>query len=119
MFIIMEELGIKALSIIIDNLQKWIDMAPAYVQDLFQRYVEFETMWNYFWIIFCVFMLILAICSIIYWCKKDDGWWVIIWWVWTLFMLVAICCCVYELFRLMYVPELYMIDDIISYWCNK
>jgi hypothetical protein len=39
----MEELGVKALSILVDNLQKGVDIAPAYIQDLFQRYVEFET----------------------------------------------------------------------------
>lgn len=112
----MEELGVKALSILVDNLQKWIDIAPTYIQDLFQRYVEFETIWNYSWIFICVLMIIGSICFIIYWCKKDEPWAVILWWVWWISMSVILCMAVYDLFKLMYIPELYMINDLISYW---
>lgn len=112
----MEELGVKALSILVDNLQKGADLMPAYVQDLFQRYIKFEAMWNYYWIGVCVFLLILAICLIRYWYKKDDFWLICIWWVWVFINIVIICWFIYDLFKLMYIPELYMINDLMSYW---
>lgn len=115
----MEELGVKALSILVDNLQKGIDIAPAYIQDLFQRYIEFETVSNYYWIGICGFLLICSICWIRYWCKKDEGWAIWIWCVWAFFMLVIMCGFMYSLFRLMYIPELYMINDLMSYWNCK
>ena len=39
----MEELGVKALSILVDNLQKGVEVMPAYVQDLLERYVQYKT----------------------------------------------------------------------------
>ena len=114
----MEELGVKALSILVDNLQKGVEIMPAYVQDLLERYIESEMIWNYVWIGFCVFGVIFAICLIIYWKKEDDGWFIFTWWVMAFLLLIIMCTFIYSLFRLMYVPELYMIDELMWYWCN-
>ena len=115
----MEELGVKALSILVDNLQKGAELMPAYVQDLFERYVEYETMWNYFLIGICVLLSIGSIYLIRYWCKKGDVWAMFVWWLWSFFMFIVVCGLIYDLFKLMYIPELYMIDDLMSYWNCK
>lgn len=114
----MEELGTKALSILVDNLQKGAELMPAYVQDLFERYVQFKVYWDLFWMWLCVIVLIICLTAIINWTKEDDEWKAALWYFWFILTLVVVWCIAYSLFQIHFVPELYMIDDLMSYWCH-
>lgn len=113
----MEEVGIKALNIIVENLQKWIDMAPAYVQDLMARYVQFKTYWLWWWLIASILWIIIGFCIFVHWLKDDDGFSVTMWWFVVLGCLVFVFMQIYYLIKINYVPELYLIDDFI--WCQS
>lgn len=114
----MEELGVKALSILVDNLQKGAEVMPAYVQDLFERYVQYKVYWLSVWIWICVIALIICLIAAIAWMKEDDEGAAAFWRFWVLLVLVIIWCLAYSLFEINFVPELYMIDDLMSYWCH-
>ena len=114
----MEELWVKALSILVDNLQKGAELMPAYVQDLFERYVQFKVYWDLFWMWLCVIVLIICLTAIINWTKEDDEWKAALWYFWFILTLVVVWCIAYSLFQIHFVPELYMIDDLMSYWCH-
>lgn len=114
----MEELGVKALSILVDNLQKGAEVMPAYVQDLFERYVQYKVYWLSVWIWICVIALIICLIAAITWAKEDEEWKMVLWWCWVLLILFVIWLLVPSLFQIHFVPELYMIDDLMSYWCH-
>ena len=113
----MEELGVKALSILVDNLQKGAELMPAYVQDLLERYVQYKVYWYSVWIWIGVICLIVCLITAIWWMKEDD-WFTFIWCFWFLLVLCVLWCLIYGLFQINFVPELYLIDDLMSYWCN-
>ena len=113
----MEELGVKALSILVDNLQKGAELMPAYVQDLLERYVQYKVYWFWVWIWIGVIVLIVCLITAIYWIKEDD-WFAPVWCIWFLVALCILWCLIYGLFQINFVPELYLIDDLMSYWCN-
>ena len=113
----MEELGVKALSILVDNLQKGAEVMPAYVQDLLERYVQYKTYWFWVWIWICGIVLMVMLITAIYWYKEDEWWW-FIWCFWFLVWLWILWCLIYGLFQINYVPELYLINDLMWYWCH-
>ena len=114
----MEELGVKALSILVDNLQKGVDLMPEYVHDLFERYVQYKVYWLSLWMGFTVIALIICLVVAIIWMKDDDEWQAAFWWFWVIIALLVIWLLTYSLFQINFVPELYMIDDIMGYGCN-
>ena len=113
----MEELGVKALSILVDNLQKGAELMPAYVQDLLERYVQYKIYWFSVWIWIGVIALIVFLIFTIIWWKEED-WIGFVWCFWFIVVLWVIWCLIYCLFQINFVPELYLIDDLMSYWCH-
>ena len=113
----MEEVGIKALNIIVENLQKWIDMAPAYVQDLLIRYTNYKKFWLTCWIVTEIIVFILSCILIRFWLKKDDSFAVSFWGMFAIGCIVCLFMSIYFLVKIHYVPDLYLIDDFI--WCQS
>lgn len=114
----MQELWERALKDLVELLEKWIEVVPPYLADLFQRYATY-------WIFKESFLLILSIIAVVLSCY---GWYKIIkadeersplamfliiplwFWVVWLFMFGI------DLFEAIFIPEVYIIHDL--QWCT-
>lgn len=108
----MEELKNK----VILELPQLLEKGLTYGTDLFHRYISFHIMMN--WIAIACGIVLVAFGS---WCgyqwKKFDGYDDTGWGVGTIipivFGIVLILSCLYFLFKLTYIPEIYIIENII------
>ena len=119
----MEELGTRALTDLVELLEKWIEVIPPYLVDLFNRYAMFGIFKEWFMTLLC---LIVFIWCIVWWYKmyKASDW--DIDWIWativllmTPFILSIVWFFMFgaDLLEAIFLPEIYVIHDL--QWCTS
>ena len=113
----MEELWIKALSGVVDVLQKWLDQAPAYVSDLVNRYGSYYSWTSLSSAVWALLVIILCLYFIKFWKRifnEDESTWV--WIIWLSWVVLAIAIVVFfvelsDIFKWIYLPEVALINE--------
>ena len=119
----MEELGTRALTDLVELLEKWIEVIPPYLVDLFNRYAMFGIFKEWFMTLLC---LAVFIWCIVWWRKmyKAADW--DIDWIWATIILLMtpfILSIVWfftfgaDLLEALFLPEIYVIHDL--QWCTS
>ena len=115
----MEELGTRALKDLVELLEKWIEVIPPYLEDLFQRYSLFGIFkeWTFF-----ILSIVAVVLSCYRWykiIKADDEMSPI-----ATFFIIPICLWMFWIFffgaaffEAMFIPEIYVIHDL--QWCTS
>ena len=119
----MEELWTRALTDLVELLEKWIEVVPPYLVDLFNRYAMFGIFKEWILSLLC---LIWVIASIYWWyrmrkyCDEDIDclWWIIIiLWIPLVLCTVWLFVCWADLLEAIFLPEIYVIHDL--QWCTS
>ena len=119
----MEELGTRALTDLVELLEKWIEVVPPYLVDLFNRYAMFGICKEWIVVLICI--------SVIIWCviwwkkrmKRADGdadtiWaWCVILWLPLIIAIIWLFVCWADLLEAIFLPEIYIIHDL--QWCTS
>jgi hypothetical protein len=114
----MGELGTRALTDLVELLEKWIEVVPPYLVDLFNRYATFGIFKEWFMTLLC---LIVFIGSIFWWykfykaCDEDID---CIWAICVVLLTPVILSIVgfftfgWSLLEAIFLPEIYVIHDL-------
>lgn len=119
----MEELWTRALTDLVELLEKGIEVIPPYLVDLFNRYAMFWIFKE--WILFLLCIL-LSIASVYWWYKLRkacDEDWDCLWWIIVAVGIILIPCIIWlfvswwDLLEAIFLPEIYVIHDL--QWCTS
>ena len=119
----MEELGTRALKDLVELLEKWIDVVPPYLVDLFNRYAMFGICKEWIVVLICIAVIIWCI---IWWkkrIKRADGDTDAIWaciatlLVPLVFAIIWLFLAGFDLLEAIFLPEVYIIHDL--QWCSS
>lgn len=119
----MEELGNRALTDLVELLEKGIEVIPPYLVDLFNRYAMFGICKEWFMTLLCIATIIWCIIWWKKWIKSADGDMDIIWaaiiTLWIPFVLAMIWFFAFggDLLEAIFLPEIYVIHDL--QWCTS
>ena len=119
----MEELGTRALTDLVELLEKWIEVVPPYLVDLFNRYSMFGICKEWIMTFLCLVVIIWCIiwgCKFYKACDKDvDSIWAICIVLATPIILSIVGFFVFglSLLEAIFLPEIYVIHDL--QWCTS
>lgn len=115
----MKELWERAITDLVELFEKWIEVIPPYLADLFHRYMMYGIFKE-------SFLLLLSIVAVIlfsrWWykvLKSDEEYapasmlFLFPIWLWIVWIIV----CWMDLFEAMFIPEVYVIHDL--QWCTS
>ena len=116
----MQELWERALNDLVELLEKWIEVIPPYLVDLFQRYATYWIFKESFFVIMCLLGIILPILRFKKY--KDDDEWMdspapIFFFVVFIISFILIFVFSIELIEAIFIPEVYVIHDL--QWCSS
>lgn len=115
----MQELWERALKDLVELLEKWIEVVPPYLADLFHRYAMYGIFKESFFVIMCLLGIILPILRFKKY--KDDDEWMdspapIFFFVVFIISFIFIFVFSINLIEAIFIPEVYVIHDL--QWCT-
>ena len=115
----MQELWERALNDLVELLEKWIEVIPPYLVDLFNRYAMYGIFKEWFYVIMCLLGIILPILRFKKY--KDDDEWMdspapIFFFVVFIISFIFIFVFSINLIEAIFIPEVYVIHDL--QWCS-
>lgn len=119
----MEELGTRALTDLVELLEKWIEVIPPYLVDLFQRYALFGICKEWFMTLLCLVTIIWCVIWGRKWIKWADGDVDTIWactvvlWLPLILAIMWLFAFGWDLLEAIFLPEIYVIHDL--QWCTS
>ena len=121
--ITMEELGTRALTDLVELLEKWVEVIPPYLVDLFNRYAMFGICKEWIMTFICLAVIIWCVIWGYKWIKWADGdtdtIWAVVVVVLTPLLLAIIWLFAFgwSLLEAIFLPEIYVIHDL--QWCTS
>ena len=118
----MEELWTRALTDLVGLLEKWAEVIPPYLFDLFNRYAAFGIFKEWFVTLLCLTVFILCI---VWWIKvyKASDWDTDCIWAMCAILLIPVIFSIVgffmsgaDLLEAIFLPEVYVIHDL--QWCS-
>lgn len=119
----MEELATRALTDLVELLEKWIEVVPPYLADLFNRYAMFGMCKEWIMTLLCLVTIIWCVIWGRKWIKCAEGdidvIWACIMVVWVPFVLAIVWLFAFggDLLEAIFLPEIYVIHDL--QWCTS
>lgn len=119
----MQELWERALNDLVELLEKWIEVIPPYLVDLFNRYALFGVCKEWFMTLLCIAVIIWCVIWWKKWIKSADGdidaIWASAFVLWIPLILAIMWFFVFgaDLLEAIFLPEVYVIHDL--QWCSS
>ena len=118
----MEELWTRALTDLVELLEKWIEVIPPYLVDLFNRYATYWICKEWIMTFLCLVAIIWCVIWVRKWIKWADGdidaYWACAVALWMPLILAILWLFLFgaDLLEAIFLPEIYVIHDL--QWCS-
>ena len=113
----MEELWTRALTDLVELLEKWIEVVPPYLVDLFNRYAMFWVCKEWFMTLLCIAVIIWCVIWWKKWIKSADGGIEFVLWIPLILAIMWFFFFGADLLEAIFLPEIYVIHDL--QWCSS